>query len=178
MLSESTKTAILEEVARYPHKKTALLPSLKLAQKEKGWLSQTTLAEVADLVGLPHSHAVELATFYSMLFTEEVAPVRVEVCVQLPCALVGAEQMTDKLARSLDVKMEGPPYKAHGHTSDHKIELHTTVECYGACHRAPMCRVGDEYVENVKTDADVAALAADLKKRAAASGTTPAKGGH
>lgn len=170
MLSESTKTAIRDEVAKYPHKKTALLPSLKLAQKDKGWLSHDTIAEVADLVGLPHSHAVELATFYSMLFTEAVAPVRVEVCVQLPCALVGAEQMTDKLAGKLDVKMEGPPYKAHGHTSDHKIELHTTVECYGACHRAPMCRVCDDYVENVKTDADIEQLAADLKKRAAAAG--------
>jgi NADH-quinone oxidoreductase subunit E len=169
MLSESTRTAIRDEVALYPQKKTALLPALKLAQKEKGWLSRDTLVEVADLVGLPHSHAVELATFYSMLFTSEVAPVRVEVCVQLPCALAGAEEMTGRLAAALSVKMEGPPHKAHGHTADHRIELHTTVECYGSCHRAPMCRVGDDYVENVKTEADVERLAADLKRRAAAA---------
>lgn len=169
-LSDVTKKAIRDEVARVPHRKTALLTALKLAQKEKGWLSQETLAEVADVVDLPHSHAVELATFYAMLFTSEVAPVRVETCVQLPCALVGAEDMAHKLAAALDVHMEGPPHKAHGHTSDHKIELHTTVECYGSCHRAPMCRVGDDYRENIKTDDDVKKLAAELRQRAGASG--------
>ena len=106
-----------------------------------------------------------------MLFTEPVANTRVEVCVQLPCALVGAEQMADKLARALEIKMEGPPYKAHGHTADHNIELHTTVECFGACHRAPMCRVsiqhsGVEYREHIKTNADIQALASDLQRGA------------
>ena len=178
MLSESAKTAIRFEVSKYPHRKTALLPSLKLAQKDQGWLSRDTLVEVADLIDLPHSHAVELATFYSMLFTEPVAPVRTEVCVQLPCALVGAEQMAQELAGALGVQLEGPVHKAHGHTSDHGIELHTTVECYGSCHRAPMCRVGDEYVENVKTDADVQRLAADLKKRAGQRPAAAQKGSH
>src|SRR5512144_1319542 len=60
-LTDATRSAIELEVAKYPQKKTALLPSLKLAQKEKGWLARETLAEVADLCGLPHSHAVELA---------------------------------------------------------------------------------------------------------------------
>lgn len=168
MLSDATRTSISKEVAKYPQKKTALLPSLKLAQKEQGWLSQDTLAEVADLVGLPHAHAVELATFYSMLFTEKVAPVRVELCVQLPCALVGAEDTAKKLAGALGVTLEGPTHKAHGHSGDHKIELHTTVECFGSCHRAPMCRVGDEYHENIKTDDDVKKLAATLRASAGA----------
>ena len=166
MLSESTKNAIRDEIARYPHKKTALLPSLKLAQKEKGWLSPQTLGEVADLVGLPHSHAIELASFYSMLFTDKVAPVRVEFCTQLPCALVGAEDALKKTAKLLDVEMHGQHGTTHGHNKDHSIELHGTVECFGACHRAPTCRVGDEYVENLKTDADLNKLVDDLHKRA------------
>jgi NADH-quinone oxidoreductase subunit E len=165
-LSPATRDAIATEVAAYPHKKTALLPSLKLAQKEKGWLSKETLAEVADLVGLPHSHAIELASFYSMLFTEHVAPVRVEYCIQLPCALVGAEQALQKTADKLGIKMEGQFGTRHGHTADHQIELHGTVECYGSCHRAPMCRVGDDYVENLKTDADIDGLVQNLKQRA------------
>src|SRR5687768_6468418 len=105
MLSDATKAAIKTEVGRYPHKKTALLPALKLAQKEHGWLSQETLAEVADLVELPHSHAIELATFYAMLFTEKVAPVRVEVCVQLPCALVGADDAAKKIAKGVGAEL-------------------------------------------------------------------------
>jgi NADH-quinone oxidoreductase subunit E len=168
-LSPATREAITAEIAKYPHKKTALLPSLKLAQKEKGWLSTETLAEVADLVGLPHSHAVELATFYAMLFTEKVAPVRVEYCLQLPCALAGAEEALAKTAKLLDVQMHGEHGTRHGHTKDHLIELHGTVECYGSCHRAPMCRVGDDYKENLKTDDDLQRLVADLKTLASAA---------
>lgn len=166
-LSVSTQDAIATEVARYPHKKTALLPALKLAQKEKGWLSKETLAEVADLVGLPHSHAIELASFYAMLFTEKVAPVRVEFCIQLPCALARAEEALTSTAKKLDIELAGIHGTRHGHSKDHTIEVHGTVECFGACHRAPMCRVGDDYVENLKTDADLDALVSDLKKRAA-----------
>ena len=165
MLSSATKQAIQDEVARYPHKKTALLPSLKLAQQEQGWLSETTLREVADLIGLPHSHAIELASFYAMLFTQKPAPVRVEICVQLPCALRGAEQAVTKLAAATGITMSGPPHAAHGHSADHKIELHSTVECFGSCHRAPMCRVGDEYKEHLD-DSGLAALAVELKERA------------
>lgn len=165
MLSEATRTAIRSEVERYPHKKTALLPSLKLAQREAGWLSNDTLAEVADLVGVPHSSAVELATFYSMLFTEPVPPTRVEVCVQLPCALVGAEQTAEQIARGVGAALHGPPHRRHGVTPDGKIEVGTTVECYGACHRAPMCRVGDDYVEHLTSDAAIAGLVAELKRR-------------
>jgi len=166
-LSADTVAAIHKEVARYPSKKTALLPSLKLAQKELGWLSNETLGEVADLVGLPHSHAVELASFYAMLFTTPVAPVRVEYCIQLPCALAGAEDALAKTAKLLDVTLEGKHGTKHGHTADHMIELHGTVECYGGCHRAPMCRVGDDYKENLKTDDDLKKLVDEIKGRAA-----------
>ncbi|OGQ24814.1 MAG: hypothetical protein A2138_18400 [Deltaproteobacteria bacterium RBG_16_71_12] len=165
MLSEATRSAIRGEVERYPHKKTALLPSLKLAQREAGWLSSDTLAEVADLVGVPHSNAVELATFYSMLFTVPVPKTRVEVCVQLPCALVGAEQTAEQIARGVGVELHGPPHRRHGVSPDGAIEVGTTVECYGACHRAPMCRVGDDYVEHLDSDEAVARLVADLKRR-------------
>jgi NADH-quinone oxidoreductase subunit E len=168
-LTEATRTAIRAEVAKYPSKKTALLPALKLAQKERGWLDTATLGEVADLCDQPHTRAVELASFYAMLFTEKVAPVRAEFCIQLPCALVGAEQALEKTAKMLGAHLEGKHGTRHGHTSDHQIEVHGTVECYGACHRAPMCRLGDDYMENLKTDADLEKLVAEMKKRAEAA---------
>jgi NADH:ubiquinone oxidoreductase subunit E len=92
--------------------------------------------------------------------------VRVEVCVQLPCALVGAEKAAERLAAGVGAPLQGPPHKRHGENAAHTIEVHTTVECYGACHRAPMCRVGDEYYEHLSSDAAVDALVATLKERA------------
>lgn len=164
MLSDATKEAIRKEVGRYPHKKTALLPSLKLAQAEVGWLPDDVVKEVAELVGVPHSNATELATFYSMLHTEKTGKVRVEVCVQLPCALRGAEGTVVELCKRLGIDAAD---HHGGHTPDGAIEVHGSVECYGACHRAPMARLAgpkgnDQYRESLD-DKNLAALVDELK---------------
>jgi NADH-quinone oxidoreductase subunit E len=137
-LSESTRAAIRALAATYPERRTALLPALKLAQKDDGWLPPEAIAEAADLVGVPHSAALELAEFYTMLHTEPGPPVRVVVCAQLPCALRGAEGLIRDLHHGLQ-----------GAISSGSVEVERTSECFGACHRAPMARVGDEYWEHL-----------------------------
>src|SRR5256712_13970120 len=93
MLTPETQAKITDQVGRYPARRTARLPALKLAQEELGWLPREAVAAVAELVGVSHAAAWELATFYSMLHLEPEARTYVEVCVQLPCALRGAERL-------------------------------------------------------------------------------------
>jgi NADH-quinone oxidoreductase subunit E len=137
-LSEETRAAIQKLVATYPERRTALLPALKLAQADAGYLPREAIAETADVVGVPHSAALELAEFYTMLHTEPVAPSLVVVCAQLPCALRGAEQLVRDLRAGLRENIEKG-----------LVEIERTSECFGACHRAPMARVGDTYHENL-----------------------------
>lgn len=137
-LSEPTRAAILDLAARYPERRTALLPALKLAQADAGWLTPDALAEAADLVGVPHSAALELAAFYTMLHTEPGPATRVVICAQLPCALRGAEGLIRDLERGLQRQIEAGA-----------LEVERTSECFGACHRAPMARVNDAYRENL-----------------------------
>lgn len=145
ILSETTESRIRAEVTRYqPHARTALLPALKHAQAELGWLPPEAIARVADLVGVSHAAAAELTQFYSMLHTEDHGRVYVEVCVQLPCAVAGAERLLRWLSEDLDV----PP----GETTAEGVRLERTTECFGSCHRAPMCRVNDDYHENLNRE--------------------------
>src|SRR5207247_931346 len=76
---------------------------------------------------------------------------KVEVCVQLPCALRGADRLLDDLATGLGIQ----PGET---TPDGKIELHRTHECFGSCNRPPMCRVNDEYRENLTPEATQALI--------------------
>ena len=140
-LSEATRAAITRLVAIYPERRTALLPALKLAQEDVGWLPPETIAETAEVVGVPSSAAYELAAFYTMLHTEPVAPVQVVVCAQLPCALRGAEALVRDLTTALQTEI------AH-----HALEVERTSECFGACHRAPMARVNGTYRENLDSE--------------------------
>jgi NADH-quinone oxidoreductase subunit E len=133
-LSSETRTAIERLVARFPERRSALLPALKLAQAEVGYLPPETIAETADLVGVPHAAALEVTMFYTMLHTEPGPATRVVVCAQLPCALRGAEALIRELRAALDPAT---------------IEVERTSECFGACHRAPMARVGETYYENL-----------------------------
>lgn len=140
-LSDATRAAIAKLVATYPERRTALLPSLKLAQADPasdGWLSPETIAETAEYVGVPHSAAYEIAAFYTMLHTRPVPPTRVVICAQLPCALRGADQLVRDLETGLQHEI------ASG-----SVEVERTSECFGACHRAPMARLNDEYRENL-----------------------------
>jgi NADH-quinone oxidoreductase subunit E len=141
-LSEMTRGSIERLAALYPERRTALLPALKLAQAEVGYLPAEVVAEAADLVGVPHSAALELVSFYSMLFSEPGPARRLVVCAQLPCALRGAEGLIRDLHTGLHQQIEAG-----------SIEVERTTECFGACHKAPMARLGDEYRESLDEQA-------------------------
>ena len=164
-LGEATKQAIRAEIAKYPHFRTALLPALKLAQEQIGWLPAELIAEVADLVGVSHASAHELTTFYSMLHTKPHGRLLVEVCVQMPCGMCGGERLLKQLEDKLGIK-DGET------TKDGGVTLHRTPECMGGCHRSPMCKIGDHYVENLRTETDVDDLVQHLK-----TGKVPATAG-
>ena len=145
-LSPDTQQRIVELAGRYPSKRTALLPALKVAQAEYGYLPPTVTAEVAELVGVPHAAAAELVAFYNMLSDEPEGSVRVVVCAQLPCALRGADRLLRDLSQALGIR----PGET---TADGAVTLERTSECFGACHRAPMARVNEDYVENLDPEA-------------------------
>jgi NADH-quinone oxidoreductase subunit E len=142
MLSEAAQAAIRKLVDTYPERRTALLPALKLAQADVGFLPPDAIGEAADLVGVPHAAAFELASFYTMLHMQPVPPTRVVVCAQLPCALRGAEALIAELRTSLAREIEAEA-----------LEVERTSECFGACHRAPMARVNEAYCEGLVGEA-------------------------
>ncbi|HUZ78018.1 MAG TPA: NAD(P)H-dependent oxidoreductase subunit E [Chloroflexota bacterium] len=159
-LSPEIEARIAAEVGKYPTARSALLPALKLAEHEQHLLTPETLARVAELVGVSHAAANELATFYSMLATERHGRKVVEVCVQLPCALQGADELLQRLAEELGI--------APGETTaDGEVTLQRTHECFGSCHRAPMCLLNHEYRENLRGEA-VERLLAELRAPALA----------
>ena len=93
MLSEKTRTRILEIKGRYPNARSATLPSLYAAQDEMRWLSAETIDEVAALLEMPARMLHEVATFYVMFEKKPVGTHLVEVCDNISCALRGGEEL-------------------------------------------------------------------------------------
>ena len=140
--------------SRYPHPRSAIMGALRLAQeRHNGWLPPEALREVADAMEVTPAQVEAVATFYDMYNLEPVGRHVVEVCTNLSCALVGAQQVVDALAKQLGI--------APGETSDDGEVTLRLIECAGGCGYAPVVVVDGRYREPVKPD-DVPALVEEL----------------
>ena len=81
---------------RYPDSRTAVLPALRLVQEQNGgWLTTESFEQVGEALGLTPAYCQAVASFYDMFHLAPVGRHSVEVCTNLSCALVGAQQVVD-----------------------------------------------------------------------------------
>ena len=140
---------------RYPHKRSAVMDALRLAQEENGgWLSPETLRQVADAMDETPAYCQAIASFYDMYHLEPVGRHLVEVCTNLSCALAGAQAVLDTFAEELGMRP--------GETSEDGEVTLRAIECAGGCGRAPVVVIDHVYHEPVQRD-DVAGLVEGLR---------------
>jgi NADH-quinone oxidoreductase subunit E len=145
----------IEEVAAgYPDKQSAIMPALRLAQEEYGWLPPEALQEVGDALDLTPAHCQGVASFYDMFHLAPVGKHLVEVCTNLSCALVGAQRVLDAFESELGV--------APGETTEDGEVTLRALECAGGCGAAPVVAVDHVYHEPVKPE-DVPAIVEQLR---------------
>jgi NADH-quinone oxidoreductase E subunit len=140
--------------AQYPEARSAIMPALRLAQEKHGWLTREALEEVADALDLTPAYCKGVASFYDMYHLEPVGRHVVEVCTNLPCALVGAQRVVEAFESELGI--------AAGETSEDGAFTLRTIECAGGCGRAPVVVVDSRYREPVRSE-DVPAIVEGLR---------------
>lgn len=141
MLSEEALKKIAEVQKKYPTKRSAVLPSLYIAQEDQGYVTKESMAEIARILDLPPVQVYESATFYTMYNKAPVGRHHIQVCTNLSCSLLGAEHIVDYISRKLEVGV--------GETTDDQKFTLSKVECLGSCGTAPMMQINDEYFENL-----------------------------
>jgi len=102
-----------EIVARYPVKRSALLPTLRLVQEQEGWISREAIQYVGKLLDLSPAQVQDTASFYTMFRLQPKGQTIIEVCTTLSCALGGAEELLHYTCSKLgiepgDTTPEGP----------------------------------------------------------------------
>ena len=81
-----------ELLGRYPTKMAALLPALWIVQRERGWVSEEAMTEVAGLLHLTPAYVKGVVTFYTMYHRHPVGKYFIQVCTTSPCAVCGARR--------------------------------------------------------------------------------------
>ena len=154
-LSDQTLTRAEELIARYPQRRSALLPILFLLQAEDGYVSPAGVAQVAGLLGLTKAEVGAVATFYTMFRRRPVGKYLVSVCKTLPCELRGSRDISEAMARRLDVPLGG--------TDEGGMVTVEEVECLAACDGAPVVQVNTENYERLSTSEALELLEALLR---------------
>jgi NADH-quinone oxidoreductase subunit E len=141
-LSQATVEKIQDYARRYPSAQSAILPALWAVQHEVGYVTTDGMREVAQHLGLPASLVEATSSFYSMYLTKPEGRHDAVMCVNVACALRGAEELFAYCEQRLGIK-DGQT------TSDGAITLRSTIECLGACGGAPMMQIDHRFEEDL-----------------------------
>ena len=142
-----------------------ILFALYLAQGQLGYLTGAAMRHVAQQIRCTTADVEDVVSYYTMFYTRPVGKRVLNVCRTLSCALLGAERVTEALCDTLGVK----PGQT---TADGEFTV-IEVECLGACDRAPVVMVNDDWHERLSPE-DVKAFVEKLR----AGGSTSLTGCH
>ncbi len=141
--SQETYRKFQEILTHYPpeHRRAALLPTFWLAYREFGYLSPEVMEYIAGLLGLSPAYVASVASFYTMLPTRPLGKYHIQVCTNLPCTLLGAEEIVHCLEKKLGIVL--------GQTTADGLFTLSEVECLGSCGTAPVAQINEDYCENL-----------------------------
>jgi NADH:ubiquinone oxidoreductase subunit E len=139
----------------YADPRSTILEELRSAQaRHDGWLPPEALREVAATLQLAPAQVHAVASFYDMFHLQPTGRHLVEVCTNLSCALLGAQQVLEAFQDELGIRP--------GETSEDDAVTLRAIECLGGCGRAVVVAVDHRYREPVRVE-DVPAIVEELR---------------
>src|SRR5260370_40774949 len=79
-------------IARYPVKRSALVPMALYAQDVLGYVSDDLILEIANRLGLSPLHVDETLAYYSMIRRKPACKNPIQLCTNAPCMLRGGNE--------------------------------------------------------------------------------------
>ena len=127
----------------YPpgRQRSAVIPMLLYAQDEIGAVTPELIEEVARRTGVTPLQVDEVIGYYSILHRKPLGKCHVQVCTNISCLILGAEELYAHASKKLGI----------GHkevTPDGQFSLEE-VECMGACSWAPAIQLNYDFHHHV-----------------------------
>ena len=143
-LSVERETLAHEIIARYPRKKSAVIPLLHLAQEQDGYITDDAMEHIAELCEDTPAEVLGTCSFYEMFKRHEVGTYLVNVCTNISCMLLGGEELLHHVEDTLGV--------SHGGTTEDGLFTIEDYECLAACTEAPCLQVNYRYFHRITHD--------------------------
>jgi len=141
MLTEEEKQEIEAELQHCEHKQAACIDALKIVQRHRGWVSDESLRDVAELLEMTPEELDSVATFYNLIFRRPVGQHVILLCDSVSCWILGCDNIREHLTARLGI--------GFGETTPDGLFTLLPMACLGACDRAPAMMVDDELYGNL-----------------------------
>lgn len=128
-------------VKRYPERRAALLPVLRIIERDFDGISDEGMVLAAELIGVSPAYVLGVVSFYTHFKRAGEGKYVIEVCRTLPCALRGSDKLAAHACEKLGLSM--------GETSKDGRFTIKSVECIAACGYAPAMQLNGEYHEKL-----------------------------
>lgn len=131
-------------MARYPARRSAMVPMLLYAQDELGYLTPAAITRIAELLGESEMAVREVIGYYSMLRTEPAGKFHVQVCTNISCLLRGGGELYRHCEKRLGI--------GHKQRAADGVFSLEEVECIGACSWAPAVQVNYDFHQELTVE--------------------------
>ena len=129
-------------IEMYPEKRSALGPLLYLALREDGYISNDSIKQISELIGITEVQVHSVSTFYSMYKQNPVGKYLVSVCKSISCEISGSNSINKELMDVTNLN--------HLETDEEGMFTIEKVECIGACGGAPAVQINYETIEGIE----------------------------
>ena len=149
-LSVEERREIEAEFARYPTRRAVCIDAMKIVQRHRGWISDESLQDIAQLLEMSLDELDSVATFYNLLYRKPVGRHVVLLCDSVSCWIMGYEKLRERLCSRLGARLGET-------TADGRFTL-LPIVCLGTCDHAPAMMVDEDLHRDLDPDGAEKAL--------------------
>ncbi|HLF74220.1 MAG TPA: NADH-quinone oxidoreductase subunit NuoE, partial [Anaerolineales bacterium] len=137
MLTDAERQEIESHLADYPYKRAACIEALKIVQRQRGWVSDENIKDVAALLEMTPDELDNVATFYSLIFRQPVGRHVILLCDSVSCWIMGYPDIRRRIKERLGIDL--------GETTPDGNYTLLPVVCLGDCDHAPVMMIDDDH---------------------------------
>lgn len=144
MLTPEERQEIQGELPRYPYKQAVCIGAMRIVQRHRGWLSDESIRDIAELLEMPAAELESVATFYNLIYRKPVGRHVILLCNSVSCWIMGYERLREHLSNRLGIQF--------GETSSDGRFTLLPIVCLGVCDHAPALMVDNELYRDLSLE--------------------------
>jgi NADH-quinone oxidoreductase subunit E len=144
MLTEEEIKEIQEEIKQYPYPAVACIDALKIVQNHRGWVSDESVKDIAQLLSVSNEEVDGVATFYTRIYRKPVGRHVILICDSVSCMIMGYVSLYEYLSKKLGISFGGT-------TSDGRFTL-LPSSCLGDCDNAPVMMINNDHFNSLNIE--------------------------